>query len=218
MVNKLHFTSLRQTKDIINLFLLGFSFVILSFSPQNNFAQKTIQSDTIKVDSSKAVNLGLFTKENKQTLGILFSGKPAKAGLYSLIFPGAGQIYNKQYYSVPIVWGLIGYFGYRAYVANKDYCEINRVYHCMIDGGTCDYKDLGYTRATELAPYRKQLKSKADKNWVTFSVLYLFQAIYSYIQRHLIDFDLDEDLTVKPTVSPTQGGFGIGLSMNISSK
>ena len=41
----------------------------------------------------------------------MFEGPPGRAALYSLILPGAGQIYNGSFWKAPIVWGLIGTMG-----------------------------------------------------------------------------------------------------------
>src|SRR4030095_11929971 len=37
---------------------------------------------------------------------------PRKAAIRSAIIPGWGQIYNKKYWKVPIVWGALGVTGY----------------------------------------------------------------------------------------------------------
>lgn len=215
-LSKLNIIIIHQIKQYQEYSFLIAIFMLALLLPNIAFSQDTIQQDTIKVDSTEAARLGLFNDENKHTFKVLFSGKPARAGLYSLIFPGAGQLYNKQYYSVPIVWGIVGYTGYLTYISNKKYCEINRVSACLRAGGECDYNNLGITRASQLEPYRKEAKYNAEKYWVIFTGVYLVQAIYAYIQRHLIDFDLDEDLTFKPVVTPV--GIGMGLSLNLSSK
>jgi len=34
--------------------------------------------------------------------------RPAKAAFYSAVLPGLGQIYNKKYWKIPLVYGAIG--------------------------------------------------------------------------------------------------------------
>jgi len=60
--------------------------------------QNTPFPDTIKVDSAEAVQMGLFDAENRKTFKIMFSGKPARAGLYSLFLYKLIQQYNKKYW------------------------------------------------------------------------------------------------------------------------
>ena len=70
------------------LFFLSFSFF---------FSQEVKISDTIKtekevVEDIEKANVKITTKYN-----------PTKAGLYSAVFPGLGQYYNKKYWKIPIV-------------------------------------------------------------------------------------------------------------------
>ena len=44
---------------------------------------------------------------------------PSKAAFYSAVFPGLGQIYNRRYWKLPIVYGAIG-TGVYAYIYNDD--------------------------------------------------------------------------------------------------
>ncbi len=187
----------------------------------NIFSQNTIQQDTIEVDSTQAVRLGLFNKKNKNTFKILFSGKPARAGLYSLILPGAGQAYNKKYWYVPIVWAGLGWFGYKAVMSTKTYRKANLTYHCLIKNGdgSCTYTNANnevYSQATLLRPELDRLRLTKERNWVTFGIVYLVQAIHAYIQRHLVDFDLNENLSLTPSFH--NGTPALGLSLNLNKK
>ncbi len=46
--------------------------------------------------------------------------RPAKAAFYSAVFPGLGQVYNKKYWKVPIVYGAIGVSLYYYSDSQKD--------------------------------------------------------------------------------------------------
>jgi len=176
-------------------------------------AQTDIPTDTIRIDSAEAEKLGLFNKENRQTFKMIFSGKPAQAALFSLFLPGAGQAYNGKYWKIPIVLGLIGYFGYNAIAASKTYSEMDKAYRCMLRNEVCSYK--GITDASQLRPYRDNARSNKERMWVTFSMVYLVQAIEAYIDRHLIDFDLDKNLSFDSGFK--NGGLNLGFKYNLNS-
>jgi len=183
-------------------------------------SQNTIKVDTIEVDSSEAVNLGLFNKDNKNTFKILFSGKPARAALYSVI-PGLGQIYNKKYWYAPIIWAGLGYFGYKAVKSTMDYKKSYSVYKCLKKYGDnqCHYNSpsgVVYSSASLLRPEVDKLHSIEERNWVTFGIIYVVQIIHAYIQRHLVDFDLNENLSINPSIQ--NGTASLGISLNINSK
>lgn len=191
--------------------------VIILFIFNNiSYSQTDIPTDTVKVDSAQAEKLGLFNKENKKTFKIIFSGNPGKAALYSLIVPGGGQAYNKRYWKIPIVWIAVGWVGYLAIQGNNEYKKANNVYKCLLKGELCDYN--GITSATQLRPYRDQLRSSRERKWVTFGIIYLVQSIEAYIDRHLIDFDLEEDLSFKQNFENGSVNFGFSLNLSKQSK
>ncbi len=188
--------------------------------PTDIFSQNTIKKDTIEIDSSEAVNLDLFNKDNKNTFKILFSGKPARAALYSVI-PGLGQIYNKKYWYAPIIWAGLGYFGYKAVISTRDYKKSYSVYKCLKKYGDnrCHFDSpsgVVYTNASLLRPEVDKLHSIEERNWVTFGIIYVVQIIHAYIQRHLVDFDLNENLSITPSIQ--SGTVALGVSLNINSK
>ena len=88
----------------MNLKRLTYS-LILVFSFGAIYAQTDtpidtdIEQDTSTLDSS-------YTKRN--TFKEVFSGKPGRAALYSLIVPGGGQIYNKKWWKLPITYSIEG--------------------------------------------------------------------------------------------------------------
>src|SRR6187549_302694 len=85
--------------------------------------------DTIVIDST--VSDTVVSKEKK---GSIFSGRPGKSMIMSLIIPGAGQIYNKSYLRVPFVWGAVGGMGYLVYSNTLAYQCRKTAYEASIDG------------------------------------------------------------------------------------
>ncbi len=204
-------------KSLYVIFLIGLSF----FCSENVVAQNTPFPDTIKIDSAEAVHMGLFDAENRKTFKIMFSGNPARAGLYSLIIPGAGQIYNKKYWKAPIVWGVVGYFGYVAVKSNIEYRAMDKAYRCMLNGDSCSYTIINANKTQTvitdekiMRSYRDTKRNSNENNWVIFSVVYLVQVLEAYIDRHLIDFDLNPNLSFNSSITPDFKGFGISYNLN----
>ncbi|MBL0107256.1 MAG: hypothetical protein IPP52_08230 [Ignavibacteria bacterium] len=70
------------------------------------------------------------TVPEKSTANTVFKMKkdPWKAVLYSALLPGAGQVYNKSYWKVPVIAGLGGYFVYEYIRNNNKYIEYKDLY------------------------------------------------------------------------------------------
>lgn len=149
-------------------------------------------------------------KKNEDGFFSMFEGNPGRAALYSAIIPGAGQIYNKKWLKAPIVWGLegtaivlIGYYGdlYRCY--DLSYKGLKR-------GEITQAK--GYTDANALEVERDKFKKYRDYAIIGLAAAHVLNIADAFVDRHLIEFDVDEDISLK--LGPAQHGIGITMSFH----
>lgn len=124
---------------------------------------------------------------------------PAKAAFYSAIFPGLGQIYNKSYWKVPIVWGAVGFPLYMYIQNEKQYQRYRSAYKRRLDGFTDDefysnprVSDEGLRRAQQLYQRNKEISLL-----VTIG-LYALNIIEANVDAHLKQYNVDENLSIQP--------------------
>lgn len=121
---------------------------------------------------------------------------PAKAAFYSGIFPGLGQAYNKKYWKMPLVYGAIGASVY-SYVWNNDkYHEFRDVYKRRLAGYTDDeYRFLNDER---LIRAQRFYQKNRDLSALITGVFYVLNIIDANVDAHLMQFNVDDDLTFAP--------------------
>lgn len=83
-----------------------FLFVIFLQTGNSLYAQIDNNPDTSSVKTDTTVT------DNKKTPKVKKATIPWKAALMSGLVPGLGQIYNRKYWKLPIVWGALGVTGY----------------------------------------------------------------------------------------------------------
>lgn len=133
----------------------------------------------------------------------IFSGRPGRAALYSLILPGAGQAYNEKYWQVPIVWGVVGTVGVFMDKNIKEYKKLRDHYHdglvAEINGTEPPAPLKGYIGLSNA-----QIKNERDK-WnryrqtmiFAFSLTWIANSAQAYVGAHLKDFDVSDDLSIQ---------------------
>jgi hypothetical protein len=146
---------------------------------------------------------------------------PQRALWLALVIPGAGQIYNRKYWKLPIIYG--GFMGciYALTWNNMMYKDYAQAYLDIMDDdpGTASYNKflhLGKQVTPETEPkYREIFKSRKDKyrRWrdMSFFVMigvYALSVIDAYVDAELSVFDISRDLSLKvePTVIPNYSG------------
>ena len=117
---------------------------------------------------------------------------PRKAGMYSAVFPGMGQIYNRKYWKVPIVYaGFVGIV--YAIIYNADRYVINRdLFKYMKDNQLADYKGVTLKQAEVYKDFHKRYR---DMFIIVSAGFYGLQIIDAIVDAHLIDYDVSNDLT-----------------------
>jgi hypothetical protein len=148
--------------------------------------------------------------ETKVKKSSIFAGRPGRAMLYSLVIPGTGQIYNKSYLRVPFVWGAVGGMGYLVHYNSVRYKCLDAAYRAAVDQvpfvptENCP-EDFAMDLALITDPSRlRALRDEANRNRqlsiIGFSLVWLANGIDAYVNAHLKEFDVTDDLSIGPLI------------------
>ena len=142
----------------------------------------------------------------------LFEGKPGRAALYSLILPGAGQIYNKSYWKAPVVWGVVGAVGSVMAFNIDQYKDLDARYRAAVEAEDAmePNPDPGGLTASQLFDLRTEANRNRQLSIVIFSFTWLGNAVEAYVDGHLKEFDISDDLSMR--IRPIQPGDGIAFA------
>jgi hypothetical protein len=176
-----------------------------------------------------------ITKENGKNLALkdatTFKPNPKTAYLMAAIFPGFGQIYNRQYWKLPIVYGGFVGFIYAITWNNKNlqdysnaYFDIKRDYAEYIkdpagsapENWSQNWKDFTNSNRDPVSyltdtNFHNQLKFGKDfyRRYRDLSIIlsvafYLICIADSYVDAQMFDFDVSPDLSfrVAPEIFP----------------
>lgn len=139
---------------------------------------------------------------------------PKKALWLSIVLPGAGQIYNRKYWKLPLVYG--GFVGciYAMSWNNQMYNDYSQAYLDIMDNdpNTQSYNQFLHlgTKITDenASRYKDLFRRRKDRyrRWrdLSFFVMagvYALSVIDAYVDASLSEFDISRDLSLK--VSPS---------------
>jgi hypothetical protein len=147
---------------------------------------------------------------------------PKKAAIRSAIFPGLGQIYNKKYWKLPIVYGAMGtsaavfFYNYTSY---KDTRFAYKVKYNMRVNGTDSAlfasikPNLRPLSEESLRFYRNQFRRDIDFSALVFLLLWGLNVVDATVDAHLKAFDVSPDLGIrlKPGYSEMAKTNGVSL-------
>ena len=146
---------------------------------------------------------------------------PQRALWLALVLPGAGQIYNRKYWKLPIFYG--GFMGciYALTWNNMMYKDYSQAYLDIMDSDpTTDsynkFLHLGVQiNSSNEERFKQIFKNRKDKyrRWRDMSIfvmigVYALSVIDAYVDAELSEFDISKDLSleVRPTVISNLGG------------
>jgi hypothetical protein len=129
---------------------------------------------------------------------------PRKALLYAAVVPGLGQIYNKKYWKLPLVYGGFFGIGYAINFYQQNYKEYKVQLFYNLDHGFEDDNDINTNPETNPSGYTTgQLRTIVDKSrrerdfWVIMmGAMYILQMVDAHVDAHLKEFDLNPNLRV----------------------
>jgi len=136
-------------------------------------------------------------KTPSDTVSIMKRHSPKKAALLSALLPGAGQVYNKKYWKIPIVYAGLGGLGTWVGLNAVSLRGFTAAYKLEFDddpltNGT--YK--GFVGASQLRIKRDDAKRNLDLSIILLSVYYTLNIVDAAVDAHLFDYSITEDLSV----------------------
>tara|TARA_B100000242_G_C42987176_1_gene458215 strand:- start:50 stop:634 length:585 start_codon:yes stop_codon:yes gene_type:complete len=162
-----------------------------------NFSQK-IQPDILIKDSiSSKLNYSLRTKRL-----IDDPTTPSKAAFYSAVIPGLGQAYLGKAWKIPIIYAAIGASLYYFDVNNKEMNEYRNAYKRRLNGF---YDDRFLELARPITTEQLLLGMEFHKNYRDIAIVlaalsYMLNILEANVSAHLLQFNVSEDLSVKPNL------------------
>ncbi|WP_143470804.1 DUF5683 domain-containing protein [Labilibaculum manganireducens] len=188
--------------------ILGLIFLMLFGKSNNAISQQLVEADTVAVESIVKVH------------------SPHKATMYSVIFPGLGQAYNKKYWKIPILYAGIGVTvyainwntkNYKKYKSGfKDFSEfydwkaLSEEEKLVTEKPTADSyqkileNDWEETDSrtdtwfkTTLQNGKDSYKHDRDLSYIILVGVYVLNIVDAAVDAHFTNFNVNNDLTIK---------------------
>ena len=198
------------------------------------------QSDTIYAESLQTASSDSSRVSKKRNeYGVSeklanFKPEPYKATWLAVVIPGAGQIYNRKYWKLPIVYG--GFIGclYAFNWNSQMYSDYRQAFLDIMDAdpNTKSYEDFfrpGYDFEGNREYIENVFKKRKDRyrRWRDLSVfafigVYALSVIDAYVDAQLANFDISDNinLSINPQMIQSRGigaeGGYYGFNCNIT--
>jgi len=183
------------------LFLLG---ILMFIAFQQTEAQvvvfdtvgnTVISADTIvkEAKTAKPVKVGKAQKPHS----------PQKATIMSACLPGLGQIYNKKWWKVPIVYAGLGGLGYLVYDNYYEYNSYLRAYEFktgdLPEGETLNDHETelaNHYAANQLQTYKESYRRDFEFYCILTVAWYGLNIVDACVDGHLYNYDISDDLSL----------------------
>ncbi|WP_157446886.1 DUF5683 domain-containing protein [Cytophaga aurantiaca] len=153
--------------------------------------------------------------------------RPNRAALMSAVVPGSGQIYNRKYWKAPIVWiglGVTAYLGVKYYKETNEYGQaaLNAAHGAdSLNKTSYHGYNLQHLTHTQLSTLQDDSRRYMYMNIAIFSAVYALNIVDAYVDAHLKEFDVNDNLSfkVKPLFYTTNySHLATGLTLSLRFK
>ncbi len=167
---------------------------------------------TLTVKDTVVIKKGgqLSSKKRKRR-----SNSPRKALLYSAAFPGFGQIYNRKPWKLIIIYGGGALLGLEINRQHQRFLQFRNEY--VKKSQDPNYEASFNLTAENLKTIQDQAKRDRDFMIILSVLVYGLQMVDANVDAHLMDFDLDENLSfrLQPSMESTPFSNFAALSLTL---
>ncbi len=156
---------------------------------------------------------------------------PYRAAMLSAAIPGMGQVYNKKYWKVPIIYAGTGTLLFFINKWNVEYKIFRNAFYDAKLGGylnkevlefkpALQYREFDQQLVDDIEKRKEQVRKWRDYNILGLAALYLVNIVDAHIDAYFMNFDVSKDLTVQlnPFVDNSllsQNIIGLKLSLEL---
>lgn len=182
------------------------------------------QEEVIKTPKKDSASIaGKTEKKTTNKYDSAFKAhSPKKAAIRSAILPGLGQIYNKKYWKLPIVYGALGISGGIFFYNLKNYKDTRFAYRVKYNMRVNRTDSALYVQIRDnLKPlseeslrfYRNQFRRDIDYSVLFMMLLWGLNVVDAAVDAHLKSFDVSPDLSlrIKPGYSELARTNGLSI-------
>lgn len=139
------------------------------------------------------------------------------------MLPGAGQIYNRKYWKVPIIYAGLGGVGYFFLQNQSEYKYYRKNLIALVGGDSTVITSTGYD-VQQLQTQKLLYRKRRDLFGFALIAVYAINIIDANVDAHLKTFDVSDDLSLdiraKPILVSSAAGisYGGGISLTLNFK
>lgn len=135
---------------------------------------------------------------------------PGRATLLSAVIPGAGQLYNRKYWKIPLIYAAGGAAVYGIVFYTREYNNFRNAYKERLANGFNVDPYYNQFQTPTLQSNRDYYRYYRDLSYIALGAVYILQVVDAAVDAHFFDFKITEDLSlnvqpVVPITAPASG-------------
>lgn len=218
-------------KYSFSLILTLLAITSISFRSYSQTDDEAIVKDSLLINNQEEEEIE--TEKRKRLISFIDGSSdldknhsPSKAAIYSAAFPGLGQIYNKRYWKLPIIYGVTGFLifqtiqTHREYVSYRDalfLIDISQLTDSNFELSTSNNPLFAFSRAA-VESRKDTFRATRDRLIVWASLFYIINIVDAVVDAHLVNFDTSKKrlVNISPELLPAGQALvpGINLQLN----
>lgn len=140
---------------------------------------------------------------------------PKKAAILSSVLPGLGQIYNKRYWKVPIIYAGLLTSTYYINDNNIQYKRYKNAYLKRLDNNPNNDDFVGEYSSGDLLILKDFYRRNREISILCFLGTYIINILDASVDSHLFDYDISEDISLQIKPTSTANLNGLSLTLNL---